>query len=69
MGAPPIAYLLSWRMALAKDELMQGARSIGEIAYAIGFQSSSAFTTSFTRMVGCSPKLYAQRARKIETLE
>jgi AraC-like DNA-binding protein len=69
MGAPPMAYLLNWRMALAKDELMQGARSIGEIAYAIGFQSSSAFTTSFTRMVGCSPKRYAQQARKIETLE
>jgi AraC-like DNA-binding protein len=55
-------------MALAKDELTQGARSIGEIAYAIGFQSSSAFTTSFTRMVGCSPKRYAQQARKTTTL-
>lgn len=68
MGMPPIAYLLRWRMALAKDELTQGARSIGEIAYAIGFQSSSAFTTSFTRMVGCSPKRYAQQARKTTTL-
>jgi AraC-like DNA-binding protein len=69
MGTPPMAYLLSWRMALAKNELTQGARSIGEIAYAIGFQSSSAFTTSFTRTVGCSPKRYAQQARKTETLE
>lgn len=67
LGAPPLAYLLSWRMALAKDELRQGVRSIGEIAYAIGFQSSSAFTTSFTRVVGCSPRRYAQQARNTET--
>jgi AraC-like DNA-binding protein len=63
VGTGPIEYLLQWRMALAKDELRRGTRSIGEIALAIGFQSSSAFSTAFTRSVGCSPKRFAVSAR------
>jgi AraC-like DNA-binding protein len=59
VGTAPIEYLLHWRMALAKDELSRGVRSVGEIAFAIGFQSPSAFTTAFTRTVGCSPKRFA----------
>jgi AraC-like DNA-binding protein len=59
VGKAPIEYLLDWRMAMAKDELRTGARSIGEIALAIGFQSSSAFSTSFSRAVGCSPRRFA----------
>lgn len=59
VGTTPIAYLLHWRMALAKDELIRGTMSVGEIAFAIGFQSPSAFTTAFTRAVGCSPKRFA----------
>ena len=60
VGMAPIEYLLRWRMALAKDELIRGTKSVGEIAFAIGFQSSSAFTTAFTRAVGCSPSRFAQ---------
>jgi AraC-like DNA-binding protein len=59
LGVGPIEYLMHWRMAVAKDELRRGKRSIGEIAPAVGFQSSSAFSTSFTRTVGCSPKRFA----------
>jgi AraC-like DNA-binding protein len=32
-----------------------GTSGVGEIALAIGFQSSSAFTIAFTRIVGCPP--------------
>jgi len=60
VGAGPIEYLLHWRMALAKDELRFGTRSVGEIGFAVGFQSSSAFSTAFTRAVGCSPKRFAR---------
>lgn len=63
VGTGPIEYLLHWRMALAKDELRLGTRSIGEIALAIGFQPSSAFSTAFTRAVGCSPKRFAVSTR------
>lgn len=61
VGAAPISYLLHWRMALAKDALSRGDRRIDEIAFAIGFQSASAFTTAFTRAVGCSPRRFANR--------
>jgi AraC-like DNA-binding protein len=63
VGTAPIEYLLRWRMALAKDDLSRGTRSVSEIAFAIGFQSSSAFTTAFTREVGCSPTRFARRGR------
>ena len=46
-------------VAKKKNDRMDGRRSIGEIALAIGFQSSSAFSTAFTRVVGCSPTRFA----------
>lgn len=61
VGTSPIDYLLQWRLALAKDALSLGAKSVGEIAFSIGFQSSSAFTTAFTRAAGCSPTRFARR--------
>jgi AraC-like DNA-binding protein len=61
MGIGPIEYLANWRIALAKDELCCGTKAIGEIALSVGFQSSSAFSTAFTRAVGCSPKRFAVR--------
>lgn len=61
VGMAPIDYLLNWRMAIAKDELSRGAKSVGEIAFDIGFQSSSAFTTAFRRLVGCPPTQFARR--------
>jgi AraC-like DNA-binding protein len=59
MGLGPMEYLANWRIALAKDELSCGEKTIGEIAVSVGFQSSSAFSTAFTRSVGCSPKRFA----------
>jgi AraC-like DNA-binding protein len=58
MGMGPIEYLQRWRMALAKDQLKDGIHGVGEVALAIGFQSSSAFTTAFTRIVGCPPSRF-----------
>ena len=58
VGIAPIDYISRWRMALARDELKHGDKSIGEIALAIGFQSSSAFSTAFTKAMGCSPRQF-----------
>ena len=63
VGVGPIEYLQKWRIALAKDELRLGHRSIGEIALAVGFQVPSAFSAAFTRAEGCSPKQYAEMTR------
>jgi AraC-like DNA-binding protein len=59
MGLGPIEYLADWRIALGKDDLARGTKTIGEIALSVGFHSSSAFSTAFTRAVGCSPKRFA----------
>ena len=59
VGLGPIEYLQGWRIALAKDELRRGSRTVAEIALSIGFQSGSAFSTAFTRAVGCSPTRFA----------
>ncbi|WP_446745371.1 AraC family transcriptional regulator [Silvibacterium acidisoli] len=69
VGMGPIEYLQHWRMALAKDELRLGRRSIGEIALAVGFQASSAFSAAFTRAEGYSPKRFAEIARTAKDID
>ena len=59
VGLGPIDYLIRWRMTLAKHEVRRGEQSLGAIGRSIGFQSSSAFSTAFTRAVGCSPRQFA----------
>jgi AraC-like DNA-binding protein len=63
VGLPPIDYLLRWRMALAKDALRGGELRLAQVAFACGYQSASAFSTAFTRTVGCSPGRYAAGRR------
>lgn len=58
MGIGVIEYLQQWRMALAKDALRSSGFTIGEIALQVGFQSSSAFSSAFSRIVGCSPRQF-----------
>ncbi|EJB06828.1 DNA-binding domain-containing protein, AraC-type [Rhizobium leguminosarum bv. trifolii WSM597] len=63
MGLAPMEYLISWRMALAKNLLRQDGIGIQEIALRIGYGSASAFSTAFTRFVGLPPSRYAEQAR------
>jgi AraC-like DNA-binding protein len=63
VGIAPMRYLHRWRKAVAKDELRQGQRSIAEIAFLVGFQSSGAFTKAFTRSVGCPPSRFVEGHR------
>ncbi len=55
LGCGPIEYLARWRMALAKDALIRGAKSLDRIADEIGYESASAFSTAFRKRLGCSP--------------
>jgi AraC-like DNA-binding protein len=60
MGMPPMSYLQNWRMTLAKHMLRAGDLSIAEISAQIGYRSSSAFSTAFSRYVGCPPARYSK---------
>lgn len=60
IGLAPVEYLLRWRMALAKDALRYSKGSLAEIAERVGYQSASAFSTAFSRKIGCPPSEYAR---------
>lgn len=63
VGVAPMAYLLAWRMALAKQMLGQNESRMAEIAERVGYRSVSAFSVAFTRCVGQSPAHYARASR------
>ncbi|HWU94468.1 MAG TPA: helix-turn-helix transcriptional regulator, partial [Sphingomonas sp.] len=60
LGCAPIEYLARWRMAIAKDALARGVKSLGRIAEEIGYESASAFSTAFRKRLGCSPGRFAR---------
>ena len=60
VGVAPMQYLLTWRMALAKDMLRRNAGRIAEIAERVGYSSASTFSVAFTRHVGRPPTQYAR---------
>lgn len=60
LGCGPIEYLARWRMALAKDALLHGTKSLDRIAEEIGYESASAFSTAFRKRLGCPPGKFAR---------
>lgn len=61
VGDRPIEYLRRWRMLLAGRCLMRG-ESIGAIARSLGYESESAFSTAFNRVMGSTPRHHARWA-------
>jgi AraC-like DNA-binding protein len=68
VGVAPVEYLLRWRMALAKEALLQSRGTLDEIAATVGYKSASAFSTAFSHRVGCPPSDYAGKFRAGETI-
>jgi AraC-like DNA-binding protein len=62
VDVPPIDYLSAWRMTLAKAALASSNKPLAEVAELAGYQSVSAFSTAFSRAIGCSPTTYIRRA-------
>ncbi len=62
VGVPPMEYVQSWRMSLAKDMLRRRTGRIDEIAERVGYGSASAFSTAFARAVGVPPRRFAMTA-------
>jgi AraC-like DNA-binding protein len=57
-GTSPIDYLIRWRMMLACERVILGVDSLAAISASLGYESESAFSTAFKRVIGCAPRSY-----------
>jgi AraC-like DNA-binding protein len=64
VGMAPMEYLLTWRMALAKDLLRRNEGRVAEVAQRVGYSSASTFSVAFTRHVGRPPAQYAREEQE-----
>jgi AraC-like DNA-binding protein len=55
VGVTPGDYLMSWRMQMACGLLRDGGRSIAAVASEVGYESESAFSSAFMKVVGSRP--------------
>jgi len=69
LGCGPIEYLARWRMALAKDSLMRGAKTLDRIADEVGYESASSFNTAFRKRIGCPPGQFARSTGALEAIK
>jgi AraC-like DNA-binding protein len=60
VGLSVMEYLARWRMLLAGDKLTNSSFSISTIALELGYESESAFSKAFRRVMGCSPRQYSR---------
>ncbi|MFR6634700.1 MAG: helix-turn-helix domain-containing protein [Alistipes onderdonkii] len=63
MGMAPAQYQHTMRLNKARELLATTAHSISEIAYALGFESVSAFSLFFRLRERLSPSQYRARFR------
>jgi AraC-like DNA-binding protein len=63
VGEPPIAFLTSWRIALAADLLLEPGATIGSVAEQVGYGTPFALSAAFKRLRGISPREHRDAAR------
>ncbi len=56
VGTSPLEYLMRWRMLLAADKLTNSSDPVSIIALSLSYESESAFSTAFKRVMGRSPR-------------
>jgi AraC-like DNA-binding protein len=67
VGTSPMEYLTRWRMLLAGDRLANSTDPVSVIAPSLGYESESAFSTAFRRVMGCSPRQYSRGRNLVST--
>lgn len=55
VGVPPMQYVTQWRIQTAATHLTRGDLGLAAIAAMVGFESESAFSRAFKRVVGRPP--------------
>lgn len=63
VGEPPMAFLKTWRFALAADLLCRPGETVSTVAEKVGYSSPFAFSVAFKRVRGISPQEHRSRAR------
>ena len=64
VGEPPMAFLTSWRLALAADLLRQPGTTVGAVASRVGYGSPYALSAAFKRVRGASPQHHRANAAR-----
>lgn len=62
VGEPPMAYLTSWRLAMAADLLCQPDMTISAVARQVGYSTAFALSAAFKRERGVSPQQHRELA-------
>lgn len=60
-GLAPLEYILRWRMQLATRALRSSHATVSSIAQKLDYDSDSAFSNAFKRIMKCSPREYRGR--------
>ena len=68
VGKSPMEYLTRWRMTLAGDMLENSNDPVSVIALSLGYESESAFSTAFKRVMGCPPRQYNRRQGSVSSV-
>ncbi len=63
VGKTPMAFLIEWRMQLARRWLERDRLNVAEVATRCGYQSETAFSKAFKRIAGIGPGEF-RRARQ-----
>lgn len=58
VGETAMDYVSRWRMMLAGDRFENTNESVSAVALSLGYESESAFSTAFKRILGCTPRQY-----------
>ncbi len=64
VGEPPLEYVTSWRMALARERLRDTDDGLAAIAHDVGYASEFAFAAAFKRRHGVAPGRWRTQSRE-----
>jgi AraC-like DNA-binding protein len=66
VGLGPLDYLLHWRMHLAVRALRGSNKPTYSVAFGLGYESESAFSNAFKRVMGYSPRSLRMREKALQ---